>query len=241
MPASVRIFMVGWVASSIASTAAAAPNEKPETPTVPAEVEETRPKAPSSAPVDSSDDTHPVEFSGVVQEGGVVAATAAPAPPCLELAQRDFALVATEGSYSGFGLGFRAGGPRIGFDGSFAFMPLLVTFAANPDSAPDFEILTSFQANATVFFGLYQTDTRTDLGIAVGYKYNTLLKHGVNVAFYLKKELGKHWALMGFAGPSIFPDAEDQIRERTGWENGSVASGLAWHQAGLGLSLAFFP
>jgi hypothetical protein len=219
------MLVLGWVGgtTSITSAEGAAPDP-----------------APTSS-VDAPDDARPAEFTDVVQEGGVVAATAAPATPCLELTQRDFALVATEGSYNGFGLGFRVGGPRIGFDGSFAFVPLLMTFQANPDASPDFEILTSYQANATVFFGLYQPDTRTDLGIAVGYKYNSLMKHGFNVAFYLKKELGRHWALMGFAGPSIFPDAEDQIRERTGWKDGSVASGLAWHQAGLGLSLAFFP
>ena len=199
------------------------------------------PAPPTAAPppAGAAEETAPTEFPGVVQ-GGVVAAY----PPPITRpwsTQRNFAIVATEGSYSGFGLGFRGGGARVGLDASFAFLPILATYSANPETFPDFKLLSSFLANASIYMGLYRPDSRTDLGITFGYKYSTLLRHGVGVAFYLQRELAAHWTLMGFVGPCIFPDAEDQIREKTGWVQGSVSSGLAWHQAGLGLSLAFFP
>jgi hypothetical protein len=197
-------------------------------------------ETPPAAPAKEVDDATPAEFSGIV-EGGVVGASP-PTPSALPWStQRSFALLASEGSYNGFGLGLRIARSRIALDSSFAFMPLLVSFQSDPDASPDFDLLTSFQINESVCFGLYRPDPRTDLGIALGYKYNSLLKHGVNVAFYLQRELGAHWALMGFAGPSIFPAAENEIRKKTGWTNGSVLSGIAFHQAGVGLSLAFFP
>jgi hypothetical protein len=124
---------------------------------------------------------------------------------------------------------------------SLAFLPILTTYSPDPETFPDFKLLTSFQLNASMYIGLYRPDPRTDLGITFGYKYNTLLRHGATVAFYFQRELGAHWVLHGFAGPCIFPDAEDQIRRQTGWTEGSVSSGIAWHQAGIGLSIAYFP
>ena len=203
------------------------------------------PEAPSAAPIANTtsptapEEPPPAEFPGVVQGGVVTAPRPAFARPWPT--QRNFALLATEGSYGGFGLGLRGGWLRVGIDGSFAFFPIFATFSSNPEEFPEFKLLSSFQTNASLWIGLHRLDARTDLGIALGYKYNSLLRHGVSVAFYMQRELGAHWALQGFVGPNIFPEAEDQIRQRTGWTEGSVSSGIAWHQAGVGLSLAFFP
>jgi hypothetical protein len=186
-----------------------------------------------------TDEARPAEFPGMVQGGAVTAPRPAFARPWPT--QRNFALLATEGSYSGFGLGLRGGWLRIGLDGSFAYFPIFATYAVNPERFPEFKLLSSYQANASLWVGLHRLDARTDLGIAFGYKYNSLLQHGVSIAFYLQRELGAHWAIQGFIGPNIFPNAEEQIRQKTGWAEGSVSSGLAWHQAGIGLSLAFFP
>ncbi|HMJ56896.1 MAG TPA: hypothetical protein VK540_32735 [Polyangiaceae bacterium] len=187
----------------------------------------------------TTEQASPTEFPGVVQ-GGVVAAS--PPTACRPWStQRNFAFVATEGSYNGFGLGARAGSLRVGVDASFAFLPVFATYSPDPETFPDFKLLASFQTNAAIYVGLYRPGPRTDLGIALGYKYNSLLRHGASVAFYLQQELGAHFTLQGFVGPNIFPEAEDRIREKTGWVAGSVSSGLAWHQAGLSVSLAYFP
>jgi hypothetical protein len=209
-----------------------APAETP--PANPAETPPTKAPPPSS-----SEEAPPAEFPCVVQ-GGVVAA----APPSSTRpwpTQRNFALFAAGGSYHGLGLGIRTGWARVGLDTSFAFFPILATYSPNPETFPDFELLLTFQATGSIYVGLYRPDPRTTLGISFGYKYNSLLRHGATVAFYLQRELSAHWTLQGFVGPAIFPDAEDQIRQKMDWRGGSVLSGMAWHQAGLGASLAFFP
>jgi len=191
--------------------------------------------APSIAP----DEASPTQFPGVTEGGVVSAATYVSDRPWPT--QRHFALVATEGSFSGYGLGFRAGWLRAGLDGAFAYTPLLATYSPDPEKFPEFKLLSSFQASASIYVGLHRLDARTDLGVAFGYRYNTLMRHGATVAFYFQRELAAHWTLQGFVGPCIFPDAEDQIRQKTGWVGGSVLSGLAGHQAGVGLSIAFYP
>jgi hypothetical protein len=206
----------------------------------PADVSPTSPTdaLPKDAP-GPPEDARPTEFPGVT-EGGVVTGARSPDERPWST-QRHFAFAATEGSFNGFGLGVRGGAPRVGLESSFAYMPILATYSPDPETFPEFKLLSTFQVNATMYVGIHRLNARTDLGIAFGYKYSTLLRHGGAIAFYLQHELAAHWTLQGFVGPCIFPDAENQIRQKTGWVGGSVLSGLAWHQAGLGVSLAFFP
>jgi hypothetical protein len=150
-------------------------------------------------------------------------------------------MVATAGAYNGFGLGLRGGSPRVGLDASFAFFPVLATYSPDQQTFPKFKLLLGYEASASIYLGFYRPDSRTDLGITFGYKYSSLLRHGFGVAFYLQRDLSAHLTLQAFIGPTIFPNAEDQIRKETGWTGGSVSSGLAWHQGGAGVSLAFFP
>lgn len=157
------------------------------------------------------------------------------------MAQRNFALVALALPYDGFGLGIRAGGPRVGLDLSAAFRPVFTTFSSDPGEFPKLRLLSGFQLNAGLYVGLYRPNARTDLGFTLGYKYHTLLRHGVGAAFYLKRDLGERFSLQFFVGPAVFPKAESRIRDKTNWVGGSVSSGIAWHQGGVGVSLAFYP
>jgi hypothetical protein len=225
--ALVTMIVVTDAAAQTAPQGAAPPADAPDAPPT------------KTAPPSTAEETPPAEFPGVIQSGSVSVTQSAAERPWPT--QRHFALVATQGSFNGFGLGFRGGWLRAGLDASFAFLPLLATYSSDPETFPDFKLLSGFQGNASIYLGLHRPDSRTDLGIAFGYKYNTLLRHGATVAFYFQRELAAHWTLQGFVGPCIFPEAEDRIREKTGWVAGSVLSGLAWHQAGVGLSLAFFP
>lgn len=191
----------------------------------------------------------PTEFSGVMS-GGVVATD--PVPSAYDdaererrarerAAQRNFALVALAMPYDGFGLGIRALGPRLGLDLSGAFRPVLATYSTDPGKFPKIRVLSGFQLNAGFYLGVYRPNLRTDLGLAAAYKYHTLLGHGVSAAFYLKRELSAHFSFQLFIGPAVFPHAERAIRAKTNWSGGSVSSGIAWHQGGLGVSLAFYP
>jgi hypothetical protein len=180
----------------------------------------------------------------VMLEGGVTAAREPPKPvePERYRTQRGLAVFAALGLIDGLGAGVRVGTPRIGLDLSGGYLPILATYSQDTEHKPKYEVLSSFQANATAYFGLYRTGPRTDIGISAGYKYDTVLRHGVCAAFYMQYDVGEHWALHIFAGPAIFPKADDGIRDKAHWPaEGSVGSGLSWLQGGFGLSLAYFP
>lgn len=188
----------------------------------------------------------PTEFPGVVS-GGVVATARGPSrdfdspPPREPAVQRQFALLAVALAYDGFGLGVRALGPRFGLDLSAAYHPILATLSTEAGKVPKIALLSSYQINAAFYLGLYRPNVRTDLGLTVGYKYNTLVQHGVAAAFYLQRELSDHFAFQFFVGPAVFPRAEREIRKEKGWVKGSVSSGLAWQQGGVGISFTFYP
>jgi hypothetical protein len=104
------------------------------------------------------------------------------------------------------------------------------------------KFLSSLQLNASVFFGVYRTSPRVDLGVMLAYKYNTLISHGVGAAFYAQYDIAEHWAFHFFVGPAVFPAAEDRIRKEAGWPStGLVSSGVSWLQGGVGGAIAFFP
>src|SRR5688572_8794420 len=101
----------------------------------PSDIDPTQaPSMPTTSPP-RPEEPPPTEFPGVVQGGVVTAPRPAFARPWAT--QRNFALVATEGSYNGFGLGVRGGSLRIGLEGSFAFLPLLATYSPDPETFPE--------------------------------------------------------------------------------------------------------
>jgi hypothetical protein len=125
-------------------------------------------------------------------------------------------------------------------DFSSAYRPVFASHSTEPGRFK-LALLEGYQLNLALYVGVYRPNPGTDLGFSVGYKYNTLLRHGVGAAFYLQRELGAHFGLLFFVGPAVFPRAERGIREKTGWAGGSVSSGIAWHQGGVGVSLVFYP
>ena len=187
----------------------------------------------------------PTEFPGMMT-GGVVAFERGPArdfdsPPLREpKGQRQFALFATALPYDGFGLGVRVFGPRVGLDLSAAYRPIFATHSPDPDRFPRFALLEGYQLNASLYVGVYRPNARTDLGFTLGYKYNTLARHGVGAAFYVARELSAHFVFCFVVGPAVFPRAEHEVRERKGWVGGSVSSGIAWHQGGVGGMIAYY-
>jgi hypothetical protein len=209
------------------------------------------PPTNSAGPTVDAADERPTEFSGVLT-GGVVAprATGSPTDGASQLSetesrrwstQRNFAVLAVALAYDGFGLGVRSLGPRFGLDVSAGFHPVFATHSTDPEKFPKLRLLSAYQLNASFYLALHRSNRHTDVGLSLGYKYNTLVRHGVGAAFYLQREFAAHWALLFFAGPAVFPEAEARIRSKAGWRSGSVSSGMAWLQGGLGVSLAFYP
>jgi hypothetical protein len=185
----------------------------------------------------------PADFTteGRVLEGGRVVATPAPAPLARELSgQRNIGVLAMAG-LEGFGLGVRGGTQRVGLEAGGAWLPLLETYAAKPGDVA-FRLLGSLQLNGTLYASFYRAGPRTDMGLAGSYHYNTVLRHGVGLAFYLQYDLAQQWAVHVLGGALVFPEAEDGLRATGRFPaGGSISSGLSSVRLGAGLSLAFFP
>ncbi len=191
-------------------------------------------------------------------EGNVTASTAAPSPmaqpsvdepwpglsgPRKFAYQRSFALAAHALTFNGFGLGVHAGAPRLGLDLSAGYLPIFSIYTPEDQSSTKFHFFNSWQLNAAAYVGLHQIGSRTDFGLLVGYKYDTLLLHGVGAGVYFQIDLARHWALQLSIAPFIFPESNRRIREK--WplpsSTGSVGGGLSALQIGPGVSLQFFP
>jgi hypothetical protein len=157
--------------------------------------------------------------------------------------QRSFALAAHALTSNGFGLGLHAGAPRFGLELAAGYQPILGTYTADPQSSIKFHFFNSWQLSADSYIGLHQVGSRTDFGLLVGYKYDSLLLHGVGAGVYFQIDLARHSALQLAIAPFIFPAADRRIREK--WplppSSGSVGGGTSAFQLGTGIALQFFP
>lgn len=226
-----------------------APVAEPDTPDT---------STPSATAASSATSTAPSEPPLYALEGQVTARTAAPAPsvqspdevhwpgltgPRKFTHQRSFALAAHALTFDGFGLGVRAGAPRFGLDLSAGYQPIFATYTTEDQNSTKVHFFNSWQLKATTYIGLHQIGSRADFGLLAGYKYDTLLRHGVGAGVYFQVDLARHWALQFSIAPFVFPESNRRIREK--WSlppsSGSVGGGLSALQSGLGVSLQFFP
>jgi hypothetical protein len=126
--------------------------------------------------------------------------------------QRYFGLAANIGPYSGFGLGVRAGHPRVGFEGSFAYNPILVGYT-DPAGDAQFELFNSMQVNANIYgvFGVIKD--RVGIGAKLGAKYNSFLGIGGGGAAYVAINLTRTLGLQAAIGLAIYPEGEERVKE----------------------------
>jgi hypothetical protein len=142
----------------------------------------------------------------------------------------------------GYGTGLRLRASRFAIDFSGGFRPVFATYTARSNEAPEFRLLGGLEFAVTPAVIVYRAGPRTELGFAAAYAYNTLLGHGVTVAFHIDYDLGEHVAAHFFLGPTIFPKAESRIRAEADFPpGGSVMSGIAALQGIAGANLCFFP
>lgn len=152
-------------------------------------------------------------------------------------------LMATTGSFSGFGLGLELGGPTLGVRAAFGFHPMLIGFE-EPGDDQRLEWYSSWLVAPDVYFAFLQTRRGASAGVQLGYRYDTLTGHGAAVGGFGGFRFSQSFAGLVTAGVLVFPDAEDRIREEEG-------SGLAVDadftqpgpniNLGLSLSLLWFP
>jgi hypothetical protein len=177
--------------------------------------------------------------------GGVVGrAPETPLPP--PAAERPFTTQRQVGlllgGTHGYGTGVRLRTSRFAVDLTGGFRPVFATYVASGDDTPKFRLLGGFEFAISPVFMVYRAGPRTELGFAAAYAYNTLLGHGITVAFHIDYDLSEHLSAHFFIGPTIFPEAESRVRAAADFPaGGSVSSGLSALQGIAGGSLAFFP
>lgn len=140
------------------------------------------------------------------------------------------------------GLGAAAGAlvAPVGFWVSGGYAPVWV-FGNKHDTTRTltFDGYSSAQLNLDVSVLPVLASSRIDAGVIAGYRYNTLLSHGIGAGVALTCDFSR--TVVGFASYelSFFPQAQDQLTN-AGYPTDRDAS-LPWLQGGVNVGLMFFP
>jgi hypothetical protein len=150
-------------------------------------------------------------------------------------------------------LGF---GPVLGFDGTGAtvtgqldvvglwitggYAPLLIGGNKNDSlRTPTFDFYSSGQIDVDVSILVLRPTPKLDAELLLGYRYNTVLAHGVGVGGVMILDLTP--ALAGFIAvePQIFPDGQAQLTG-AGYPSDRAAS-IPWFQGSGSIGLLVYP
>jgi fumarate reductase subunit D len=102
-----------------------------------------------------------------------------------------------------------------------------------------FAVYSSAQLNAEVTIMPWQRGQRLDFGLVAGYKFNTVLGHGVGGGLALTYDLSKAFGLFGSVDYSVFPQTQDQLASR-GYPTDRDAS-IPWLQGSGNLGVLLYP
>ena len=161
----------------------------------------------------------------------------ATAPP----GQRRFGVGATAGVYAGTGITMGGGGRLLKGWFSAGYIPVLVfANARTNDHAMRFNYYTSYQINEDLALHLL-TLPRVELALIIGYKYNTVLRHGGGIGVGGAYALGRRVGLQMSAGVALFPHAKDHLDHDQGYPVDRVPALTPALQGGVNVGLVFFP
>jgi hypothetical protein len=154
------------------------------------------------------------------------------ADPLTKGGQRNFAFGAQLGAYVPSGLSLQLGSPDVALGLSGGFMPII--FNEKPNSIG---FLVSGEAEGALLIRLANVAGTTPMGLRLGYRYNTVLGHGIGLGGYAERRLTKVVALVGSYGLTIYPNAFDGIRDE-GHDPFGAAGVIG---GGLSVGLLFYP
>jgi hypothetical protein len=167
-------------------------------------------------------------------------ASGPPAAEAFDTGQRNVAVIADFGFYSGSGLGARLGTPDFGIEATFGYLPILRSYVRGNDV--ELKFASSYDVGPSIYWLFWRVNPRCSLGLLGSYKYDNLLGHGGGAGVVLQYELSRQWALRAIAGYVVFPDAESRLRAHWDLPNdGSLNSGIPWLEGGVNAGFAFFP
>jgi len=171
--------------------------------------------------------------SAVVRAEGVTAAS--------EGAQRSFGLGATIGVWSGMGAIVGGGGERVKGWLAGGYAPVLVfANARTPDKAIRFNAYNGYQLNGDLEIVVMKRP-RTEVGVLLGYKFNSVIGHGGGAGVGVLYDLGPKIALDLTGGVAIFPSAKDRLDRDFAYPTDRSPGLTPAIQGGANIGLIFYP
>ena len=144
------------------------------------------------------------------------------------------------GPFSGFGAGVQAGTRALGVRVSAGWAPLLL--AENTGGSVDFKIYSSLQISPDLYARFIETPTGAAVGAQFGYRYSTVLGHGIGAGGYGQFPINPSLHGLVAGGVLVFPDGESQLKKHESLPSSAQFSfpgpGLTF---GFSLGLAFLP
>ena len=143
-------------------------------------------------------------------------------------------------AWSGFGGGIALGTRAAGVRASIGWAPLLMTL--DTGGSTDLKFYSGLLVGPDVYLRALSPQPTSDIGAVLGYRYSSLLGHGLAVGAYAQFGLSRAIDLNLSLGVLVFPDGEDRLKRDQNLPSGAQFSfpGPKANLA-LGASLAFFP
>ena len=153
---------------------------------------------------------------------------------------RGLSLQLSAGPYSGFGGGLGFGTRDVGVRGLVGWAPVIVV-VERPTSS-DLELYSSLLVGPDLYFRLFRPRPATDIGGLAGYRYDSLLGHGVSFGGYARVELSRALDVDISVGLLIFPDGENRLKQERNLPSSTQFSFPGPKvNFGASIGLAFFP
>jgi len=166
---------------------------------------------------------------------------AAPVPAVSEDAQRSVGFGATVGVWSGLGGIVGVGGDRVKGWLAGGYAPVLVfANARTPDKAIRFNAYNGYQLNADLEI-VAMKRARTEVGVLLGYKFNSVIGHGGGAGVGVLYDLGPKIALDLAGGVAVFPSAQDRLDRNFAYPTDRSPPLTPAIQSGVNLGLIFYP
>jgi hypothetical protein len=154
--------------------------------------------------------------------------------------QRKFGVGPTVGFATGAGGLAGVVLPPVGLWVSGGYMPLFVFGNEHEASRTlTFNAYSSAQLSADLSILPWRPNDRVDIGLVLGYRYNTVLAHGVGGGFAVTYDLSKAIGLLLTFEYTVFPEAQGQLAG-VGYPTDRDAS-LPWLQGGANVGLVLYP
>jgi hypothetical protein len=166
---------------------------------------------------------------------------AEPVPVASEGAQRSVGVGATIGVWSGIGAIVGGGGDRVKGWLAGGYAPVLVfANARTPDKAVRFNAYNGYQINGDLEI-VAMKRARTEVGVLLGYKFNSVIGHGGGAGVGVLYDLGTKIALDLSGGLAIFPSAKDRLDRNFAYPTDRSPGLTPVIQGGANLGLIFYP